>query len=74
MPMTIELQQQIDDLQIRLAHQEDLLESLNQIVVDQNQVIDRLSLQLRENQNKLANLSEAMEGLGKPVSEKPPHY
>jgi len=65
------LQQQIDDLQSRLAHQEDMLQSLNQIIVAQDKNILGLNQQLQQQQNKLDDVSYSIESS---AVEKPPHY
>ncbi len=65
------LQQQIDDLQSRLAHQEDMLQSLNKIIVAQDKNIIGLNQQLQQQQNKLDDVSYSIESSG---VEKPPHY
>lgn len=59
------------DIEIKLAHQEDLVESLNQMVYQQSRRIDQLEAMV-------AGLAEhirtnAQSG-GMPLNEKPPHY
>ncbi|MFT6390386.1 MAG: SlyX protein [Cellvibrionaceae bacterium] len=67
----VELQQQIEDLQSRMAYQEELLHSLNSVVATQDKSIMQLNQQLRLQQNKLDNVSFNQESSG---AEKPPHY
>ena len=59
------------DIEIKLAHQEDLVEELNQVVYQQGRKIDQLEAML----GKLADMvrTHAQDGQG-PVNEKPPHY
>jgi SlyX protein len=59
------------DIEIKLAHQEDLVESLNQVVYQQSRRIDQLEAMV-------AGLAEhirtnAQSGSG-PLNEPPPHY
>ncbi len=59
------------DIEIKLAHQEDLVESLNQIVYQQARRIDQL-------EGMVAKLAEhirtsAQNGQN-PVNDRPPHY
>lgn len=65
------LQAQIDDLQTRLAHQEDTLDTLNEIVTEQNSLIRQLQLQLQQSQKKL---DDALQAQNTVVEQKPPHY
>jgi len=70
-PNNTQLQQQIEDLQSRLAYQEDLLQSLNEIVAQQNGTIDHLQQQLQHYRSRLEAVSFSIESK---VIEKPPHY
>ena len=61
------------DLEIKLAHQEDMVESLNQVVYQQSKRID----QLEDLLHKLAahvRDSSAGSGNAGPAHEVPPHY
>ncbi len=59
------------DIEIKLAHQEDLVESLNQIVYQQARRIDQL-------EGMLAKLAEhvrtSAQNGANPVNDRPPHY
>ncbi len=59
------------DIEIKLAHQEDLVESLNQIVYQQARRVDQLEAMVA----KLAEhiRTSAQNGQG-PVNDRPPHY
>jgi SlyX protein len=59
------------DIEIKLAHQEDLVEELNQVVYQQGRKIDQLEAML----GKLADMvrTNAQNGQG-PVNDRPPHY
>ena len=65
------LQTQIDDLQSRLSHQEALLDTLNDIVTEQDARIHALQLKLKQEQKKL---EEAIFNQGQLPDQKPPHY
>jgi SlyX protein len=69
------IENELVDLQTRIAYQEDLLEQLNQIVVKQDAEILTLKQQVRQLMKKME------EFLANPASadietsmEKPPHY
>ncbi len=65
------LQQQIDDLQSRLVHQEDLLQSLNDVIVAQDALIGRLQQQYQQIKHRL---DERTHGTELHAGNKPPHY
>jgi SlyX protein len=58
-------------IEIKLAHQEDLVDSLNQTVYQQARRIDQLEAMLQQMATHLRNLREAGQH---PVNERPPHY
>ncbi len=68
----------IDDLQARIAFQEDLLQVLNQRVSDQEKHIDTLTIQLQHLSKKLKTLESSigpgLDVLGGARDEPPPHY
>ena len=71
----IELVTRLDDLESRLAFQDDLIENLNEVVARQDQDLARLSLQLKALASKLSDLSAAGDGPVNPSDhEVPPHY
>ncbi len=57
------------DIEIKVAHQEDLVESLNERIYAQQKQIDKL-------EGMLAALAEHMRtrDAGQPLNERPPHY
>ncbi|GGB96233.1 SlyX family protein [Pseudoduganella buxea] len=58
------------DIEIKLAHQEDLVESLNERIYEQQKQIDKL-------EHMLANLAERIrttDSTQAPINERPPHY
>jgi SlyX protein len=59
------------DIEIKLAHQEDLVETLNQTIYQQSRRIDQLEAMVAKLAEHVRNLQEAGQG---PLNEKPPHY
>lgn len=58
------------DIEIKLAHQEDLVESLNQRVYEQQKQIDKLETMLQA----LAEHMRNRDANQQPLNERPPHY
>lgn len=69
-----ELNQQIIDLQGRVSFQEDLLQSLNETVAEQDKAIQSLRSQLQRWESRLDDMSYSMESASGAASEVPPHY
>ena len=70
-----ELQHQIDDLQSRIAYQEEWLHALSDMAARQNTTIDQLQQQLQQYQSRLEAAVFSMERSEEPkITEKPPHY
>jgi SlyX protein len=59
------------DIEIKLAQQEDLVDTLNQMVYQQNRRIDQLETLLGQLARRLTDNAEAGNS---PVNERPPHY
>ena len=59
------------DIEIKLAHQENLVESLNQTIYEQGRRIDQLEAMVAKLAEHVRILRDAGQG---PVNEKPPHY
>lgn len=68
----------LEDLQSRLAFQEQTLTDLNDVVAYQAEQIERLEQQLRALAGKYRDLREAVEerpgNSSTPLDERPPHY
>lgn len=71
--MATEIQNSIDDLQMKLAFQDDLLEHLNQVVTNQQQQITNLELALETMKVQVNTMQTAGQESG-PQHELPPHY
>jgi len=69
------IESRLQELESRLAFQDDLIESLNEIIVRQDRDLARLELKVKSLDNKLSDLGEAgaMPGIS-PGHEVPPHY
>ncbi|MGO9709852.1 MAG: SlyX family protein [Polyangiaceae bacterium] len=64
-----ELQKRIVDLELRFMRQEKLTEELNDVIVEQQRALDRLTLELRTLREQVLSGTEAA-----PKDERPPHY
>jgi SlyX protein len=69
---TVEHEDRFVDIEIKLAHMEDLVDSLNQTVYQQARRIDQLEGIVQQLAEHLRALREA--GQQMPVNERPPHY
>ena len=63
----------IIELQTKLSFQEDLLESLNQVVIDQQGQIAKLQRTVESMIGQMDSMQSAMQDNG-PRQEIPPHY
>ncbi|ATQ73197.1 SlyX protein [Massilia violaceinigra] len=59
------------DIEIKLAHQEDLVESLNQMVYQQGRRIDQLDAMVAKLAEHIRNNPQSGPN---PVNDRPPHY
>lgn len=59
------------DIELKLVHQEDLVESLNQVVYQQSRRIDQLEAMLGQLADHVRDNAQSGPNL---LSEKPPHY
>ncbi len=59
------------DIEIKVAHQEDLVETLNQTIYQQGRRIDKLEAMVAALADHVRNLQTSRQG---PVNERPPHY
>ncbi len=63
----------LTDLEIRFAHQDDFLHQLNQVVIDQQNKIDRLEKEVLDLKRNI-NQESGVDGRRTLTDEKPPHY
>jgi SlyX protein len=70
--MSLELEERVNDLESRLAFQDDTIQSLNDVLVEQQRVVERLRLQMAA----LLRRQEEMSGQFESSEEEapPPHY
>ncbi len=75
-----DLQARIEELEARVAFQDDSLQSLNDIIARQDQELSRLRRELAAQAGRLKGLVEQMDEantgghIGSAVDEVPPHY
>jgi SlyX protein len=58
-------------IEIKLAHQEDLVDSLNEVVYQQSRRIDQLDKLLKQLGEHIRNNAQSGPN---PVNDRPPHY
>lgn len=66
-------EQNVIDLEMRIAHQDLLLEQLNQIVYQQQTKMDQLETAIIQLAKRVSQSGGATPDIG-PHNEKPPHY
>lgn len=65
------LEDEIVELQTKVQYQEDALHKLDEVVIEQGKLIDRLNRQIIELQDRLEQVRYER---GDQKDEKPPHY
>ena len=65
------LSERIDALEMRIAYQDETIETLNQTITAQWTEIDRLTRQVAELKQRL---QDAESNMPAPANERPPHY
>jgi SlyX protein len=66
-------EERIDNIESKIAFQEDLIEELNKTVYQQQQKLERLEAFCQTLANQVVSMSEARNE-GMPANERPPHY
>jgi len=70
-----ELAARIEELENRLAFQDDLIDDLNGVVARQDRDLAALNLRLQELASKISDIAESTAGPGESSGyENPPHY
>lgn len=59
------------DIEIKLAHAEDMVESLNQRIYEQQKQIDKLEAMLAALAQHMRDNAQSQQA---PLNERPPHY
>ncbi|QUS41686.1 SlyX family protein [Tardiphaga alba] len=67
------LRERIDTMEMRIAYQDDTIETLNATITAQWKQIDMLTRQMAALGERLAEAETAV-GSGAPGNERPPHY
>jgi SlyX protein len=67
-------EERLVDIEIKLSHQEDLVESLNQLVYEQQTRIDLLDKRCEALIRQVRELADSVGSRGGAVDERPPHY
>jgi SlyX protein len=62
------------EIEMKLAYQEDLLQSLNDIIVEQRELLDLLELRMKKLIEQINNGSENIQSSENAGDELPPHY
>ena len=65
------LAERIDALEMRIAYQDDTIETLNETITAQWKQIDALTRQVEELRERL---QDAESNAAAPIDERPPHY
>jgi uncharacterized coiled-coil protein SlyX len=68
---TSKLGERVDALEMRIAYQDDTIETLNQTITAQWQKIDALTRQVDQLRERLQEAESKAAG---PINERPPHY
>ena len=72
---TADMSKRLDELESRLAFQDDLIEQLNEVIARQDREILALASRVRDLEAKLNDLAAAAAvPSGSPEQEVPPHY
>lgn len=64
----------IEDLQVRMAFQEDMIANLSDQLALRDRDIKDLQAQLRQLHAKLLEVTSELDGGASPLHERPPHY
>lgn len=67
------LEERIAELEVRQAFQDDTIQTLNDIIVEQQKALDRCAAQIRVLAERQAEL-QGVGGGGAPDEAPPPHY
>ncbi|WP_109317476.1 SlyX family protein [Pseudovibrio ascidiaceicola] len=70
--MSKSLEERVDELEMHIAHQNETIETLNDVVSNQAQVLDRLVSAMGQMKDQLLDIQDLVEQT--PANQKPPHY
>ncbi|HYD94780.1 MAG TPA: SlyX family protein [Noviherbaspirillum sp.] len=69
----MELEERLVDIELRITGQEDLIDTLNRTVYEQQKKIDELAALCTAFARQIKDMRDTMTERG-PANEKPPHY
>lgn len=69
-----ELETRLIEFEIRLSHQDDTLEALNQVIIKQQRDIDGLQGEISQLKQRLQSVSAAGDVIAAEQEPRPPHY
>jgi len=69
-----DLEQRLDELESRLAFQDDLIESLNEVITRQDREITNMASQLKDLFTRVSEQAETATPGAAAEHEPPPHY
>jgi SlyX protein len=69
----VNTEERLVDIEIKIARQEDLVDTLNQMVYQQQKKIDELEALCSALARRVKDMADVEEGQD-PAGEKPPHY
>ena len=67
------MQDRITDIEVKIAHMEQSLTELSDVLYQQQSMLDRMELRFTELRQRVAAIAESPEN-NNPLDEKPPHY
>ncbi|KZL28270.1 SlyX family protein [Pseudovibrio sp. WM33] len=70
--MSKSLEERVDELEMHIAHQNETIETLNDVASNQAQVLDRLVSAMGQMKDHLLDIQDLVEQT--PANQKPPHY
>ena len=68
------MEKKLVELETKYSFQEDLLQSLNEVIVKQQKEIERLGDEIKHLQSQLIDLEQSYYGNADTEIERPPHY
>jgi SlyX protein len=68
------LEQRLENIETKIAYQEDLLEELNKTIYQQQKRLDQLEATCQALAGHIASLAESVNENKSVASERPPHY
>ncbi|MDX8385858.1 MAG: SlyX family protein [Gallionella sp.] len=66
--------ERLENIETKIAYQEDMIEELNKTVYQQQQKLERLEATCESLAQHIATLYESASDGSKPENERPPHY